>query len=158
VLHVERVFAGMRWADASRVAAAVVMDVCRRCLRDDDVQTLLGHARHGERSSIRHAQNAFWFTRESALDRDHSIPEARPTATSSSSDTEDQDSVQLVARLPSPYRHTRKRGLIIPPRGRPDAFNPGGAEDFACFSAILAPFEFGCIPTFLGVVDWLESA
>lgn len=44
MLHVERVFAGMRWADASRVAAAVVMDVCRRCLRDDDVQTLLGHA------------------------------------------------------------------------------------------------------------------
>jgi hypothetical protein len=30
VLHSEGVFAGMAWSDASRVAAAVVMDVCRR--------------------------------------------------------------------------------------------------------------------------------
>jgi hypothetical protein len=35
VLHCEGVFAGMAWADASRAAAAVVMDVRRRCLRDD---------------------------------------------------------------------------------------------------------------------------
>jgi hypothetical protein len=46
VLHSEGVFVGMAWADASRVAAAVVMDVCRRCLREDAPDFLPDQARN----------------------------------------------------------------------------------------------------------------
>lgn len=61
VLHSEGVFAGMAWSDASRAAAAVVMDVCRRCLSDDAGDFLRDRARDVAAG----ADNVAWHDRMS---------------------------------------------------------------------------------------------